>query len=211
MTTTTPRYAKLISMACLLMGLATSGWANQAPDELISQLTADLYELIDTNRERYEQDPGLLRKTVDQRMRQHVDVLYAGRLVLGRHGRGLEAFQIEAFANALANLLMNEYADRLLDFDSENQVEVQPLAPDQDPRRTRVRTRLRLDNGSVMPMDYVLREQNGRWLVFDVIAEGMSYVATFRTQIGEQITQQGFDATLEGLEKGAIQLEAEPQ
>ncbi len=198
----------LILLALSVGLLSQASWAQSPPDQLIADLTDELYTLIDENRELYESDTEALKSDVNDRMREHIDAVYSGRLVLGRHGRGLDAEKIAAFADALGASLMNEYATRLLDFDSQNTVEVMPLETDQDPRRTRVRTRLKLDNGSIMPIDYVMRQQDGRWLVFDVIAEGISYVATFRNQVGEQISRQGFDATLAGLQKGEVVLDA---
>lgn len=208
MTTSTNRF-HLIGIALLLGLLSQPSWAEQAPDVFIEELTRELYALVDGNRQAYESDIGALKADVNDRMRQHIDAIYSARLVLGRHGRGLATQKVEAFADALGIALMDEYATQLLDFDSRNTVEVMPLEPNQDPRRTRVRTRLRLDNGSIMPIDYVLRQQNNRWLVFDVIAEGISYVATFRNQIGEQISQQGFEATLAGLRKGEVVLDVD--
>lgn len=204
------RSARWPLLLLALFALSTSRLlAQPSPDQLIIELTDDLYALIDTHRAAYEADPELLKQAVDERMRQHIDTVYAGRLVLGRHGRGLDVTSIEAFSDALGQVLMDQYAERLLDFDSQNKVEVLPLEPNQDPRRTRVRTRLRLDNGAIMPIDYVVRLQDGQWRLFDVIAEGISYVATLRTQIGEQITQQGFDAMLASLQAGQLRLDAE--
>ena len=39
-----------------------------------------------------------------------------------------------------------------------------------------------------------------------VIVEGISYVATFRTQIGEEIRRDGFDRVLTRLESGELQI-----
>jgi len=207
--TTSIRLLSLAHVALSLLFFSQVSWAQQSPDQLIEGLTTELYTLIDDNRELYEQDIDSLKTAVDDRMRQHIDTMYSARLVLGRHGRGLEQEQVAAFADALGTSLMNQYAQRLLDFDSQNTVDVMPLEPNQDPRRTRVRTRLQLDNGSIMPIDYVLRLREGNWLVFDVIAEGISYVATFRNQIGEQISRQGFDETLKGLQEGEMVLHAD--
>ena len=207
--TVVTKLLSFLATSLLAFSFAQASLAQQAPDQLIEELTTELHHLIDSNREVYEKDPEALKADVNERMRQHVDTIYSARLVLGRHGRGLDQKKIAEFADAMSTNLMNQYAERLLDFDSENMVDVLPLEPDQDPRRTRVRTRLQLDNGSVMPIDYVFRQRDGKWLVFDVIAEGISYVATFRNQIGEQITRHGFDATLEGLQDGDMVLTAE--
>ncbi len=181
--------------------------AQPAPDRLVEELTEDFYETLEANRDHYRANPDALKAEIDQRMRKHMDTEYAARLVLGRHGRGLEQDDINRFADALATNLMDEYATRVLEFDSENEMTVLPITPDQDPRRTRVRTRLRLDNGSMMPIDFVVRLQGDQWLLFDVIVEGISYVATYRTQIGEEIAQLGFGTMLERLERGQVQLD----
>ena len=197
----------IIGIAAGLVAIVAA--AQVPPNELIADLTEELYELVDEKREEYKSDPSLLKETVDRRMRQHVDTLYSARLVLGRYGRGLDSSQINAFADALGSSLMDQYAMRLLDFDRGNVVEILAFDREQDPRRTRVRTRLQLDNGSFMPVDYVLRQSGDQWLVFDVIVEGISYVATFRNQIGEQIAAEGFERTLERLQQGQLALRAE--
>lgn len=192
----------------LAFGLTSqSVLAQPAPDRLVEELTEDFYETLEANRDHYRANPDALKAEIDRRMRKHMDTEYAARLVLGRHGRGLEQDDINRFADALATNLMDEYATRVLEFDSENEMTVLPITPDQDPRRTRVRTRLRLDNGSMMPIDFVVRLQGDQWLLFDVIVEGISYVATYRTQIGEEIAQLGFDTMLERLERGQVQLD----
>jgi len=193
----------------VLVCLWSSATAQRLPDQLVLELTEELYELVDSQRDVYKDNPAMLKEAVDQRMRQHVDTVYSARLVLGRYGRSLSNEQIAQFADALGSSLMDQYATRLLDFDRDNVVEVLPLEANQDPRRTRVRTRLTLDNGSLMPVDYVMRQVNERWLVFDVIVEGISYVATFRNQIGEQIAAEGFDQTLARLQQGQLALSAD--
>jgi phospholipid transport system substrate-binding protein len=181
--------------------------AQPAPDRLVEELTEDFYETLEANRDHYRANPDALKAEIDQRMRKHMDTEYAARLVLGRYGRGLEQDDINRFADALATNLMDEYATRVLELNSENEMMVLPISPDQDPRRTRVRTRLRLDNGSMMPIDFVVRLQDDQWLLFDVIVEGISYVATYRTQIGEEIAQRGFETMLERLERGQVPLD----
>ncbi len=209
-----PALAVAATLGAIVLGtfslVSASVQAQTPPDRLVIELTEDFHETLEANREHYRNNPEALKLEINERMRKHMDVEYAARLVLGRHGRGRSRDEIQRFADALASNLMNQYASRVLEFDTQNTVKVLPIAPDQDPRRTRVRTRLRLDNGSIMPIDFVLRLQGETWLFFDVIVEGISYVATYRTQIGEQINQLGFEQMVEGLEQGDVALEAGP-
>ena len=195
--------------ASLVVGFgANPAQAQPAPDQLVAELTDEFYEKLEANREHYRNNPEALKAEIDQRMRKHMDTQYAARLVLGRHGRALTPEAIDRFAEALAANLMDQYATRVLEFDSDNEFTVLPTNANQNPKRTRVRTRLRLENGSVMPIDFVLRWQDEQWRLFDVIVEGISYVATYRTQVGEQIRQQGFEAMLQRLESGDVELDA---
>jgi phospholipid transport system substrate-binding protein len=195
----------------LLMGffLVTPAALASDPVELVRATTSELFDLVEENRAEYEDNPQLLRDQLSNILKPRTDTVHSARLVLGRHGRQLEREQIEAFADALSNLLMRRYATGLLEFRSREQVEILPLAGDNSERMTRVRTRIILDSGNRAPVDYVLRKRDGEWLVFDVIVEGISYVATFRNQIGEEIRRDGFDRMLERLQSGEIAVEIE--
>lgn len=179
------------------------------PVELIRTTIGDLFALIDERRAEFQAEPELLQEELRERLLPRLDTIHSARLVLGRHGRSLEREQVEDFAEALSELLMTRYATGLLDFRSRDQIEFLPLAGDNTERATRVRTRIQLDSGNRAPVDYVLRKSGDQWRVFDVIIEGISYVATFRNQIGEEIRRDGFDAMLARLKSGEIEIEVE--
>ncbi len=193
-------------LSLMLLGLAPVQ-AEDGPVEIVRGTLDGLFEDIDANREEYQAEPALLQDEVRDRLLPHIDTVYSGRLVLGRHGRGIETERIEEFAEAMSELLIQRFATGLLEFRSRDQVEVLPLAGDNTERMTRVRTRIRLDSGSRAPVDFVFRKRDGQWRVFDVIVEGISYVATFRNQIGEEIRRDGFDRLLERLKAGEVEIE----
>ena len=192
--------------AILLFSTMIASAQATGPVEIIRNTTATLFELVNGNRSSYESDPIRLRSDIRDILLAQIDVVYSGRLVLGRSGRGLSRDKVVEFSNALSDLLIGRYADGLLEFQTRDQVEILPLAGDNTERMTRVRTRVRLDNGEQAPVDYVFHFTEGQWKIFDVIVEGISYVATFRNQISEEIRSTGFDATLERLKRGEIEI-----
>jgi phospholipid transport system substrate-binding protein len=197
---------RLISLCLGLALFAAPALAENDPVELVRETTTMLFHLVEENREQYEENPNLLRAELIEILQPRTDMIHSARLILGRHGRQLERDQIEAFAKAVSDLLMGRYATGLLEFRSREQVDILPLAGDNNERMTRVRTRIRLDTGNRAPVDYVLRKSDGEWKVFDVIIEGISYVATFRNQIGEEIRRDGFDRMLNRLQAGEIEV-----
>lgn len=176
----------------------------EEPTGIVRSTIDQLFELVESNRQTYENDVDALREDIRGVLLPHIDTMYSGRLVLGRRSRSLSDDKIEAFSDALSDLLIRRYADGVLDFQSRDQVEIRPLAGNNTERVTRVKTRVRLNNGETAPVDYVFRRTESGWVIFDVIVEGISYVATFRNQIGEQIDREGFDATLAKLRSGDI-------
>lgn len=181
----------------------------EGPVEVIEEATDEVAEMIEDNRDRYERDPEALRRDVESVLLPIIDADYTARLVLGRHSRGLESDRIEAFADALAEQLLDRYATELLEYDLEERVQFLPLSEDNSDRVTRVRTRVRLDNGERAPVDYVMRKTEEGWMVFDVLVEGISYVATFRSQVDQEIRRTSFESLLDRLAEGKFTLDVD--
>lgn len=198
-----------ILTALMALWLAGSSFAQSDPVEMIETTTGELFTLIEAYRNDYPDDRERLYQGLKTIIGNRSDEIYSARLVLGRYGRGLETDKIQAFADALADLLMRRFGGGLVDFESRDQIDVLPLAGDNSDRMTRVRTRVTLANGDRAPVDYMVRKRDGKWLIFDVIVEGISYVSTFRNQFAEEIRQRGFDATLERLRSGEIEVAVE--
>ena len=199
----------ILAAALLTLACAAAAQAEKGPVEIVRETTNKLFRMVDVNREHYENDVEALREDIRPILLDEVDTLYSGRLVLGRSARGMEPEKVREFSDALSNLLIRRYAEGLLDFRTREQVDIRPLTGDNTERMTRVKTRVKLDNDEEAPVDYVFRKTNDGWKIFDVIVEGISYVTTFRNQIGEQIRQQGFDATLEDLQQGDIEIQVD--
>ncbi len=191
----------------ILLLFAGQALAASDPVAVIENTTNELARLIDENRAAYRDDPQALQSDAREILLPTIDQIYSARLVLGRHGRGKDREQIKRFAEALTSQLLDRYATALLDYNLSDRVEILPLAGDNTERQTRVRTRVELDSGQRAPVDYVLRKTDSGWQVFDVIVEGISYVATFRSQIDQEIRQTSFEDMLERLESGEYKVD----
>jgi len=187
------------------------GLAAEEPREIIEDTTSRIISLIEENREVYEQDAERMREDVREILMPRIDTVYSARLVLGQHGRGVDREDVEEFAAALAEQLLRRYSSALLEYDLQDRLEILGMTGENTERMTRVRTRIRLDGSNRAPMDYVFRKTDGEWLVFDVIVEGISYVATFRNQIGEEIRRHGFDGLMERLRRGDVELDVDEE
>ena len=156
--------------------------------------------MLESRRYEFAQDTEALYSAIDDILLPIFDVQRSGDLVLGRHAREASAEQRRRFAFALYQSLMRQYADNATDF-SPDRLVVRPVRGEVDPRRTRVDSEVRLSDGTRVAISYMLRETDSGWKVFDVVAEGISYVRNFREQYDSEIRRRGLDDVIAGLER----------
>jgi phospholipid transport system substrate-binding protein len=194
----------MLSTLLFAAWLVSSAAQAETPEDVIRGTVDTIANNLRENREQYRENPQQLRDLIREKLISHTDSTYSARLILGRHGRTASDEQIQRFAKALTDMLVQRYADGLLEFESDDQLEIMPRSDDPSANIVRVRTRIRLDDGTRVPVDYVFRQNDGGWQVFDVVVEGISYVSTFRTQFNREIQRDGLEQTVERLEAGEI-------
>jgi phospholipid transport system substrate-binding protein len=188
-------------------GLAAN--QNDDPRVIVETSANKILESLNSNRAEYTANPELLREVVREDMLPLLDHEYTARLILGKASLEASAEQITAFSDAMVAVLINRYSDGLLSFRSSDQMEVMPLKGTNTDKVTRVRTRIKLDNGGFAPVDYAFRKTPEGWKAFDVTVEGISYVITFRNQIGPRVEADGIDKVTADILAGNIVIKDE--
>lgn len=177
------------------------------PAAIIEETTTHILETLESRRGEFTKNPALLNAVVNQDMLPLIDVGYSARLILGKAGRDIEPEQLDDFASAMSEHLLSSYSDGLLRFQSDEQVEVLPMKGKNTEKLTRVRTRLKLDNGGFVPIDFAFRKTDLGWKAFDVTVEGISYVMTYRNQIAPRVAAEGIEKVTADIRAGNIMLE----
>lgn len=196
---------------CIAFIPVTANAAAQAknaggPVEVIEQAAGTILNVLEENRTAFEADPEKLRDLVRTDFMPLIDIEYSARLILGKSGRGISAKQLDTFANAMSTVLLNRYSDGLLHFRSPDQLEVLPMKGRNTDKLTRVRTRVKLENGGYAPVDYAFHKTDDGWKAFDVTVEGISYVMTLRNQIGPRVVADGIDKVTDDIVAGNVPL-----
>jgi phospholipid transport system substrate-binding protein len=181
---------------------ATQGSSGQlGPKELIEQTAQKMLDELDKNRAAYRKDPAKVRALVDRVLLPHFDTQYAARLVLGRHWKTADPQQRERFIKAFYDSMLDNYGNALSEFTGDR-LRVLPVTVAPEAERATVRTEVRRDNGTRIPVNYSLRKTPQGWKAWDVSIEGISYVKSFREDFGSEIDQKGLDAVIRRLESG---------
>jgi phospholipid transport system substrate-binding protein len=202
--------ASSVLLAVLLaFPLAARPADNRDPQTIVEETTQKVLKIIDEQRPELAENPEKLHEIVRTDLLPLMDIDYSARLILGRAGREISEDQLEDFAQAMSDVLINRYADGLLEYKSGEQVQVLPSNSQDSDKLTRVRTRIKLDNGQYTPVDYAFRKTPDGWKAFDVMVEGISYVITFRNQIVPLVESEGIDKVTQDISAGNLVLKTD--
>jgi phospholipid transport system substrate-binding protein len=108
---------------------------------------------------------------------------------LGRHWPPRSPAERKEFVDLFANLLERSYLSKIELYSGER---IAYLGDTIEGDQATVRTRLVTKHGTEVPVDYKMHRQGDRWLVYDVIIEGVSLIANYRTQFNKIIQTSSY-------------------
>jgi phospholipid transport system substrate-binding protein len=108
---------------------------------------------------------------------------------LARHWQPRTAAEQMEFVRLFADLLERSYISRIELYGGEK---IAYLGDALDGEQAVVRTRIVTKSGTEVPVDYRMLKRSDRWLVYDVIIEGVSLVANYRTQFNKIIQTSSY-------------------
>ena len=181
-------------------GVQAQDAAKLGPQELVSKVANDTLKDLDANRAAYAKDKSKVHELVDKNMLPYFDTAYSAQLVLAKHWRTATPEQRKRFVDAFYQSLLQNYGEALLEF-TPDRLKILPFQGKADDKVATVRTEVRRDNGSRVPVNYSLRQTDKGWKAYDVQIEGVSYVKSFRTDFGSEIDQKGLEAVIQRLEQ----------
>ncbi|MEO6366122.1 MAG: ABC transporter substrate-binding protein [Luteimonas sp.] len=188
---------------------ATSAAITQGtPSQLVLANSTRVLATLERRRAEFTRNRGALKQFVTSEFSQMFDRDYAGRLVLGRHGRGASNADVKLFADALAENLMQRYGSSLLDFNTELRVRMKSETALPGGRGVRVASEFLRSGGEPIPVDYLMRKVGSQWKVFDVMVEGVSFVQTFRSQFDSELSRKSIRQVATDLKAGKVQADA---
>jgi phospholipid transport system substrate-binding protein len=171
------------------------------PSQILDAAAQAMLKELDANRAEYRKDPSKIDALVEKDLLPHFDTEYAARLVLGAHWRDATPEQRKRFITAFYHSMITNYGKSLVDFTGDR-LKVFPTKMGADADRTTVRTEVKRDNGSTVPVNYSMHRGPDGWKAWDVVIDGISYVKSFREDFGAEIDQKGLDEVITRMQQG---------
>jgi phospholipid transport system substrate-binding protein len=177
--------------------------ANAGPAQIVADSAQRMLTELDANRAMYKKDPAKLDHLVATVLLPSFDSETAARLVLGQTWRTATADERKRFVDAFYHSLLRNYGAALVDFTGDR-FKILPYNGDPNDTRASVRTEVKRASGEIVPVTFELHKTDTGWKAWDVVIDGISYIKSFRTDIGSEVQAKGLDEVITRLEGEGI-------
>jgi phospholipid transport system substrate-binding protein len=170
------------------IGLATGG----EPTDLVRQITDQVFKILEDpqfqapNRQAERQER--LHKIADQAF----DWQEVARRALAVHWRERTPQEQQEFVGLFKDLVETTYINRL-ETSAQEKRDIQYVGEQLDGPRAVVKTNVVTRRNQQVPIEYRLHKVDGRWLIYDVLIEGISLVNNYRSQFNRIITSSSYN------------------
>lgn len=178
-----------VSAAALVLLLAPAEvWAGQPTDQLRTQIDRVVRVLEDPEL-KTESKVKARRAAVRKIANDIFDFSETAKRSLARHWPPRTPAEREEFIALFADLLERSYISKIEVYGGEK---IGYLGETIEGDLATVRTKIVTKQQTDIPIDYRMLRRGEKWLVYDIIIEGVSLIANYRTQFNKIITTSSY-------------------
>ena len=176
------RRARLVFASALALVLLTGRGATAGPptDQLRESIDRALQALGDPDL-RKEIGTRERRATLRGIANEAFDFEEMTKRALARHWHGRTPAEQKEFVQLFADLMERSYVSKLELYAGEK-IRYTGESVEGEGEQATVRTKIVTKQGTDIPVDYRMHRRGDRWLVYDVVIEGISLVSNYRSQ-----------------------------
>jgi phospholipid transport system substrate-binding protein len=191
-----------LSMACLFAAEAALAAPQAGPRDAVESAVGRYMTIVQNGRPDAAIGADRLRK-IRQIVREMFDFDEISRRALSRHWQTLEREEQAEFVTLFRNLLERTYLTQMKAAGGEK---ITFLSESMEPGGFAiVRSKVTTRQGSEIPLDYRMHVRDGSWRIYDVVVEGISFIASYRTQFDRVIRTESYGSLRERLQKKAAE------
>ena len=163
-------------------------WAGAPTDQLRAEIDRAVKILEDPELKKDGRQRDR-RAAVRQVANDIFDFSETAKRSLARHWTPRTQAERDEFVSLFADLLERSYIGKIELYGGEK---VQFVGESLEGEGAVVRTKLVTKQGTEIPIEYRMLKRGDKWLVYDVVIEGVSLISNYRTQFNKIITTSSF-------------------
>jgi len=175
--------------------------AIENPQDMVRATADKVLTALTERKAELDADPKLIYPLVESTVLPNFDFREMAKSALGRHWRSATEAQRDALTSEFRELLVRTYATALLGYTGQT-IEYLPVQYRPGDSRVMIPTRLASGGAPPIPINYRLKlGESEKWMVYDVVIDGVSLITTYRSQFASQVSRGGIDGLISALAK----------
>jgi len=184
-----------ILLLILILGMSVPGWAKEPTDQ-VKQTTDRILSIVTDSAlkspSKAQEKRRLIRRAVDELF----DWEEMARRSLARHWDQRTAEEKKEFVRLYSDLLERTYMEKVEGYSGEKiTYEGETL----DNGYAVVKVKIATKKNNDIHVEYRLKKEGSKWLVYDVLIEGISLVNNYRAQFNSIISQSSYEKLVKRL------------
>ena len=172
--------------------------------DFLSLLVDGVVSEVKTNKAMYQDDTEKLYDLIDQRILGNVDMELFAKLTLGSHWSSASTTQRQSFKEALHQSMVRSYGKSLLLLSKVEKIDYPMPETVKQARYQIVKTMLFFVGGQApVSINYAMLFKEDKWVIFDLIVDGLGVGKQFRQNYDLEIKDKGLDALIARLRRDA--------
>ena len=194
-----------LSIACLFAAEAALASPQVGPRDAVESAVVRFMTIVQNGRP--DAAIGADRSgEIRQIVREMFDFDEISRRALARHWQTLQREEQAEFVTLFRDVLERAYLTQMEGAGGEK---ITFLSEAMEPGGSAiVRSKVTTRRGSEIPLDYRMHVRDGSWRIYDVVVQGLSFIASYRTQFDRVIRAESYGSLRERLQKKATETTA---
>lgn len=176
-----------VFFTALALLLAVPVSAADDPQKTVMQTAEQVLSEVTARKDELQADASLIYPLVERTVVPRFDFQSMTRSAMGRFWRNASPQQQRRIVAEFQELLVRTYATALLGYSGQT-IEYPPMNYAEGAKTVLVPTKINNDGGPPIPINYRLKlNDQGVWMVYDVVIDGISLVTNYRSTFARQI------------------------
>ncbi len=181
-------------LACVL-SVPAAGAAELGPDALVRQITDNVMSAILKDKALQAGDKQKALALAEEKILPHIDFRAMTQLALGRNWAKATPAQQEQVVNGFRSMLIRTYSNAIGTYQGQK-MEVKPTRMSPGDTDVTVRNSFLSPGRPEVQVDYRMEKQPEGWKIYDIVFDGVSLVATYRSEFAQQVRNGGIEGLI---------------
>ena len=182
-------------LLALVLSVPAAGAAELGPDALVRQITDDVMNAILKDKALQAGDKQKALALAEQKILPHIDFRAMTQLALGRNWSKASPAQQEQVVSGFRSMLIRTYSNAIGTYQGQK-MEVKPTRMDPGDTDVTVRNSYLSPGRPAVQVDYRMEKQPDGWKIYDIVFDGVSLVATYRSEFAQQVRDGGIEGLI---------------